>query len=127
MSSSSTTTLSAPASSRFLPAPADPERVPAQGAPRVRWLWGAFEHLRQHLVRHLPEDAWQQVDTTALPGPEGTPALRNGIETTNGELTRRLGLARCQDLSGELLTRTAATVLAHTLQLLGLVRANELT
>ncbi len=34
---------------------------------RVRWLWGAFEHLRQYLLRALPEDSWQQVDTTALP------------------------------------------------------------
>ncbi len=34
---------------------------------RVRWLWGAFEQLRAHLVNRLPEDTWQQVDTTALP------------------------------------------------------------
>jgi len=34
---------------------------------RVRWLWGAFEQLRRHLVAQLPEDCWQQVDTTALP------------------------------------------------------------
>ena len=26
---------------------------------RVRWLWGASEDLRQHLVSQLPEDAWQ--------------------------------------------------------------------
>jgi len=213
-------------------------RLPTQSEfnRRVRWLWGAFEHLRQHVVRHLPEDAWQQVDTTALPvkhpsrvrgpdgwqGPDGlragfgrdaahgewfsgfrlalrtdlqtrlvrawgivpaavderqvaeallegtrpggllldrgftgrawaaaqeaqgtrvvlTPGraerrrlpaavrrpvavLRNRIETTNGELTERLGLARhgAKTFWG-LLTRTAATILAHTLQLLGLV------
>lgn len=34
---------------------------------RVRWLWGAFELLRQHLAERLPADSWQQVDTTALP------------------------------------------------------------
>ena len=46
---------------------------------RVRWLWGAFEYLRRHVVSQLPEDAWQQLDTTALPvkhpsrvrGPDG--------------------------------------------------------
>jgi hypothetical protein len=34
---------------------------------RVRWLWGACEHLRQQLVAAIPEDGWQQLDTTALP------------------------------------------------------------
>jgi DDE family transposase len=34
---------------------------------RVRWLWGAFELLCQHLLARLPADPWQQVDTTALP------------------------------------------------------------
>jgi len=34
---------------------------------RVRWLWGACELLRQRLLEALPEDGWQQVDTTALP------------------------------------------------------------
>lgn len=34
---------------------------------RVRWLWGACEHLRQHMLAGVPEDGWQQVDTTALP------------------------------------------------------------
>ena len=34
---------------------------------RVRWLWGAFELVRQHAARAAPEDPWQQVDTTALP------------------------------------------------------------
>jgi hypothetical protein len=44
-------------------------RLPVQSEfnRRVRWLWGAFESLRQHVVSQLPEDAWQQVDTTALP------------------------------------------------------------
>lgn len=34
---------------------------------RVRWLWGAFELLRQEVLRALPADPWQQVDTSALP------------------------------------------------------------
>jgi hypothetical protein len=34
---------------------------------RVRWLWGAFESLRRHLLAGALEDPWQQVDTTALP------------------------------------------------------------
>jgi len=46
---------------------------------RVRWLWGAFELLRQDLIADVPEDAWQQIDTTSLPvkhpsrvrGPDG--------------------------------------------------------
>jgi hypothetical protein len=55
--------------------------VPSQGQfnRRVRWLWGAFEALRQRLLRGAPEDGWQQLDTTALPvkhpsrvrGPDG--------------------------------------------------------
>ncbi|HEY8531431.1 MAG TPA: transposase, partial [Limnochorda sp.] len=44
-------------------------RLPAQSEfnRRVRWLWGAFEYLRRHVVSQLPEDPWQQIDTTALP------------------------------------------------------------
>ncbi len=46
---------------------------------RVRWLWGAFEYLRQQAVARLPADPWQQGDTSALPvkhpsrvrGPDG--------------------------------------------------------
>src|SRR5262245_23685684 len=34
---------------------------------RVRWLWGAFELLRAHRLAGVPEDPWQQVDTSALP------------------------------------------------------------
>jgi hypothetical protein len=34
---------------------------------RVRWLWGAFEYLRQRVLGAFPEDGWQQLDTTALP------------------------------------------------------------
>ena len=201
---------------------------------RVRWLWGAFELLRQRLLAGAPEDEWQQVDTTALPvkhpsrvrgadawdGPDGlhadfgrdaahgewfygfrlglrtdlgrrlvrawelapaavderavaddllgtarpagllldrgflgrawadaqaargtrvvvahsraerralpravrrpVAALRNRIETTIGELTDALGLARHRATTfWGLLTRTAATILAHTLLRLG--------
>jgi hypothetical protein len=48
--------------------------------------------------------------------------LRHRIETTTGELTDCLGLAPhgAKTFWG-LLTRTAATILAHTPQLLGLV------
>src|SRR5919202_1678612 len=43
--------------------------VPAQSEfnRRVRWLWGAFEQLRQHVVAAVPPDPWQQLDTSALP------------------------------------------------------------
>ena len=34
---------------------------------RIRWLWGAFEHVRAALAARLPEDGCQQVDTSALP------------------------------------------------------------
>jgi hypothetical protein len=34
---------------------------------RVRWRWGTFEALRQRVAAAAPADAWQQVDTTALP------------------------------------------------------------
>ena len=49
-------------------------------------------------------------------------ALRNRIETTTGEITEQLGLARHRATTfWGLLTRTAATILAHTLLRLGLV------
>ena len=46
---------------------------------RTRWLWGTFELLRVHLITQVPEDPWQQIDTTCLPvkhpsrvrGPDG--------------------------------------------------------
>lgn len=49
-------------------------------------------------------------------------ALRNRVETTVGELTERLGLARhgAKTVWG-LLTRAAATILAHTLTRLGYI------
>src|SRR4051794_31146066 len=44
-------------------------RLPSQSQfnRRVRWLWGAFELLRRGLLAAIPEDPWQQIDTTALP------------------------------------------------------------
>ncbi len=30
-------------------------------------MWGAYELLRQHIVRSWPEDGWQHIDTTAVP------------------------------------------------------------
>jgi len=34
---------------------------------RARWLWGAFEQIRQVLADLFPADDWGQVDTSALP------------------------------------------------------------
>lgn len=57
------------------PAPgcSDAEVLPGQSElnRRVRYLWGAFEHL----LARVPVDAWQQIDTTALPvkHPSGRP------------------------------------------------------
>lgn len=49
-------------------------------------------------------------------------ALRNRVETTIGELTEHLGLVRHRAHTfWGLLTRTAATILAHTLLRLGRV------
>ncbi|GAC1634687.1 MAG: hypothetical protein NVS4B2_21620 [Chloroflexota bacterium] len=44
-------------------------RLPVQSEVnrRLRWLWGAFEQLRQLVLPLVPSDGWQQVDTTALP------------------------------------------------------------
>jgi hypothetical protein len=50
-------------------------------------------------------------------------ASRNRVETTLGELTEQLGLARhhAHTFWG-LLTRTVATILAHTIHRLGLLQ-----
>ena len=46
-------------------------QVPAQSEwnRRVRWLWGAFEHLRAFWVQGVPlaPGGWQAIDTTPLP------------------------------------------------------------
>jgi hypothetical protein len=92
-------------------------RVPAQSEfnRRVRWLWGAFEHLRQHLLAGVPADSWQQVDTTALPvkhpsrvrGPDqwtGPGALRAGFgrDAAHGEWFYGFRLAVRTDLGHRL-------------------------
>jgi hypothetical protein len=91
-------------------------RLPTQSEfnRRVRWLWGAFELLRQAMLRDVPEDPWQQIDTTALPvkhpsrvrGPDGWDGpggLRAGFgfDAAHGEWFSgfRLGLrGDCPDL-----------------------------
>jgi len=44
-------------------------RLPVQSEfnRRVRWLWGAFELLRQRFAATELPDSWQQIDTSALP------------------------------------------------------------
>lgn len=46
-------------------------RVPAQSEwnRRVRWLWGAFDHLRAFWLRPIPitPGGWEAIDTTPLP------------------------------------------------------------
>lgn len=84
---------------------------------RVRWLWGAFEHLRRHVLATLPEDDWQQVDTTALPvkhpsrvrgpdawdGPAGTDLHAGfGRDAAHGEWFYGFRLAVRTDLGSRL-------------------------
>lgn len=84
---------------------------------RVRWLWGAFELLRGHLASQLPDDPWQQIDTSALPvthpsrvrGPDGWvgPAglvARFGFDAAHREWFYGFRLAVRTDL-GERLVR----------------------
>ncbi|MPZ24477.1 MAG: hypothetical protein GEU28_13305 [Dehalococcoidia bacterium] len=72
--------------------------------------------------------ATREVERRALPAAVRRPvaALRNSVETTIGELTETLGLARCRTKTvWGLLTRTAATILAHTLLRLARVSATN--
>src|SRR5262245_12474607 len=85
---------------------------------RVCWLWAAFERLRQHLVAAAPADAWQQVDTAALPvkhssrvrradgwqGPEGL-AAGFGRDAAHGEWFYGFRLALRTDLGSRLVRR----------------------
>jgi Transposase DDE domain len=95
-------------------------RLPSQSEfnRRVRWLWDACELLRQRVVGRLPEDTWQQVDTTALPvkhpsrvrGPDawhGPDGLRAGFgrDAAHGEWFYGFRLAVRTDL-GSRLVRT---------------------
>ncbi len=59
---------------------------------RVRWLWGAFELLRQQFAATQVADSWQQIDTSALPvkhpsrhrGPEPQWNGPNGLQAGFG-------------------------------------------
>jgi Transposase DDE domain len=93
-------------------------RLPAQSEfnRRVRWLWGAFELLRQRAAARLPADGWQQVDTSALPakhpsrvrGPgaawDGPNGLRPGFgrDAAHGEWFYGFRLAVRADLGSRL-------------------------
>ncbi|WP_189062143.1 hypothetical protein [Longimycelium tulufanense] len=76
------------------------------------WLWGAFEHLRHPLMQAVLMDAWQQIDTSALPvthpsrvrgahiwvGPHGLVA-RFGHDAAHGEWFSGFRLAIRTDLA----------------------------
>ncbi len=59
---------------------------------RVRWLWGAFELLRQQAVARLPLDPWPQVDTSALPVKH--PSRRRGADAWDGPNGLHAGFGR---------------------------------
>jgi hypothetical protein len=59
---------------------------------RVRWLWGAFELLRQRLLDEAPEDDWQQVDTTARPVKH--PSRVRGVDAWDGPGELHAGFGR---------------------------------
>jgi hypothetical protein len=83
---------------------------------RVRWLWGAFELLRQRYAATQVADSWQQIDTSALPvkhpsrhrGPapqwEGPNDLRAGFgrDAAHGEWFFGFRLAIRTDLGSHL-------------------------
>jgi hypothetical protein len=95
-------------------------RLPAQSEfnRRVRWLWGAFESLRLVLVDAVEPDAWQQIDTSALPvkhpsrvrgpdqwdGPNGLHATF-GRDAAHGEWFYGFRLAIRTDLGSRLVRR----------------------
>ena len=69
--------------------------VPAQSEfnRRVRWLWGAFELLRERFVAGHLADSWQQIDTSALPVKH--PSRHRGPEPQwEGPNDRRAGFGR---------------------------------
>jgi hypothetical protein len=82
---------------------------------RVRWLWAAFEQLRQQVTAAEPADPWQQVDTAALPvkhpsrvrradawqGPDGL-AAGFGRDAAHGEWFYGFRLALRTDLGSRL-------------------------
>lgn len=77
---------------------------------RVRWLWGTCEHLRQTLLRAVPADSWQQIDTTALPvkhpsrvrgpdswhGPDGLHQISEPVRQAQPQPPPAVGHRRCQ-------------------------------
>lgn len=82
---------------------------------RVRWLWGAFELWRQRRMAGVPEDPWQQMDTTTLPvkhpsrvrGPDqwvGPGGLRAGFgrDASHGEWFYGFRLGLRTDLGSRL-------------------------
>ncbi|GBD12011.1 hypothetical protein HRbin24_00011 [bacterium HR24] len=91
--------------------------LPSQSelARRLRWLHVAFEELPACLMANLPEDPWQQVDTTALPvkhpsrvrgadqwqGPGGLVA-GFGWDAAHSEWTCRFRLALRSELASRL-------------------------
>ena len=93
-------------------------RLPAQSEfnRRARWLWGAFEQLRARLAARCPEDAWQQIDTSALPvkhpsrvrgsdgwtGPGNSLAARFGRDAAHAEWFYGFRLAIRTDLGSRI-------------------------
>jgi hypothetical protein len=83
---------------------------------RIRWLWGAFEQLREILAARLPEDDCQQVDTSALPvkhpsrvrgpdqwtGPGNDLAARFGRDAAHAEWFCGFRLAARTDLGSRI-------------------------
>jgi hypothetical protein len=85
----------------------------------LRRTWAAAYERRGTRVVYAHGKAERQ----RLPAAARRPVakFRNRVETTVGELTETLGLARHRAKTfWGLLTRCAATILAHTLQRLGL-------
>ena len=59
---------------------------------RARWLWGACELVRQHVLATVPEDTWQQIDTTALPVKH--PSRVRGADRWDGPADLHAGFGR---------------------------------
>lgn len=95
---------------------------PSEVNRRIRWLYGAFEQLRQALLSRVVADDWGQIDTSALPvkhpsrvrgpdswtGPNGLCA-RFGRDAAHGEWFYGFRLAVRTDL-GSRLVRSWAIV-----------------
>lgn len=71
--------------------------IPAQSElnRRTRWLWGAFEQLRQHWLARLPPatEAWYAIDTTPLPVKQ--PSRVRGADQWRGLGDLVAGFGRC--------------------------------